>query len=70
MPNELISISFYIHPKTMIESRYLEFYNYFGKFRELPVEGVFLQKISDNKQQKDKIFIFSDTIEWSIQRTR
>jgi len=28
----------------MIETRYLEFYNYFGKFRELPLQGLFIQK--------------------------
>jgi hypothetical protein len=31
----------YIYSEFMTISRYLEFYDYFGKFRRLPIEGVF-----------------------------
>jgi hypothetical protein len=41
----------------MLKKPYLEFYNYFGKFREPPVEGVF-SKISKTVRGQMKVCPF------------
>jgi hypothetical protein len=54
---KLISV-YYIHPKTMTESQYLEFYNYLGKFREPPVERILGENFKNSEGANGSLLFF------------